>query len=161
MAREGIPVSGHVGYVPRWNTWTGVRSVGRTAEEAVSIYRKVKDLENAGACLVEMELVPVEVADFVTRNTSLITEGMGCGSVCDTQYLFSCDVLGTHRGYYPRHSKTYADLAAEEDRLQAMRINAFRSFMKDVESGGYPEPCHEVHLSDDSVLEALARASRS
>ena len=161
MAREGIPVSGHVGYVPRWNTWTGVRSVGKTAEEAVAIYRKVKDLENAGACLVEMELVPVEVADFVTRNTSLITEGMGCGSVCDTQYLFSCDVLGTHRGHYPRHSKTYADLAAEEDRLQAMRIKAFRSFMTDVESGGYPEPRHEVHLSDDSVLEALARASQS
>ena len=46
MAKEGIPVSGHVGYVPRWNTWTGVRAVGKTADEAVAIYRKVKDLES-------------------------------------------------------------------------------------------------------------------
>lgn len=154
MAREGIPVSGHVGYVPRWNTWTGVRAVGKTAEEAVAIYRKVKDYENAGACLVEMELVPVEVADFVTRNTSLITEGMGCGAVCDTQYLFSCDVLGTNRGHYPRHSRKYADLAAEEDRLQAIRVAAFRTFVADVHGRGYPELSHEIHVADD-VLDAL------
>ena len=30
MAREGIPVTGHIGYVPRWRTWTGVRAVGKT-----------------------------------------------------------------------------------------------------------------------------------
>ncbi len=161
MAKEGIPVSGHVGYVPRWNTWTGVRAVGKTADEAVAIYRKVKDLESAGARLVEMELVPVEVAAFVTRNTSLITEGMGCGSVCDTQYLFSCDVLGTNRGHYPRHSKTYASLAAEEDRLQDMRIEAFQTFMAETESGVYPEARHEIHVTDENVLEALHRAKQS
>ncbi|MCA0327556.1 MAG: 3-methyl-2-oxobutanoate hydroxymethyltransferase, partial [Proteobacteria bacterium] len=158
MAREGIPVTGHVGYVPRWQTWTGVRAVGKTAEEAVALYQRVKDLENAGAWAVEMELVPVEVADFITRNTSLITEGMGCGSVCDTQYLFSCDVLGTNRGHYPRHSKTYANLAAEEDRLQAMRVEAFRDFAQDVQSGGYPERKHEIHVSEN-VMEALERAA--
>lgn len=32
MAREGIPVTGHVGYVPRWRTWTGVRAVGKSAK---------------------------------------------------------------------------------------------------------------------------------
>ena len=64
MARAGIPVSGHVGYVPRWNTWTGVRSVGKKAAEAITIFQNVKGLENAGACLVEMELVPVEITDF-------------------------------------------------------------------------------------------------
>lgn len=158
MAREGIPVSGHVGYVPRWNTWTGVRSVGKTPEEAVAIFRKVKDLESAGACLVEMELVPVEIADFVTRSTTLITEGMGCGAVCDTQYLFSCDVLGTNTGHYPRHSKKYADLAAEEARLQDLRVTAFRAFVDDVASGGYPDAGHEIHV-DAPVLQALEKAA--
>ena len=158
MAREGIPVSGHVGYVPRWNTWTGVRSVGKTPEEAIAIFGKVKDLENAGACLVEMELVPVEIADYVTRNSTLITEGMGCGTVCDTQYLFSCDVLGTNTGHYPRHSRKYADLAAEEARLQAMRVAAFRAFAEDVASGGYPASGHEIHV-DGSVLQALEDAA--
>ncbi len=154
MSREGIPVCGHVGYVPRWHTWTNVRAVGKTEVEVRALWQKIKDLENAGACLVEMELVPVPVADFITRNTSLITEGMGCGAVCDTQYLFSCDVLGTNVGHVPRHAKVYANLAAEEARLQEMRTHAFSRFAADVRSGGYPERCHEIHI-DDEVLELL------
>ena len=160
MAREGIPVTGHVGYVPRWRTWTGVRAVGKTADEAVALYRKVKDLESAGAWAVEMELVPVEVADFITRNTPLITEGMGCGNVCDTQYLFSCDVLGTNSGHYPRHAKKYADLAAEEARLQQMRIEAFRAFSRDVEAGGYPQRGHEIR-AEPGVVESLHKVAHS
>lgn len=149
MAREGIPVTGHIGYVPRWMTWTGVRAVGKTADEAVALYRRAKELESAGAWAIEMELVPVEVADFITRNTTMITEGMGCGAVCDTQYLFSCDMLGTNTGHYPRHSKRYTDLAAEEARLQAMRVQAFRDFAEDVRSGGYPQRGHEIHVGEE------------
>lgn len=48
MAREGIPVTGHVGLVPNLATWTGFRAVGRKAAEALAVLRKVKDIENAG-----------------------------------------------------------------------------------------------------------------
>lgn len=154
MAREGIPVTGHIGYIPRWETWTGVRAVGKTADEAVGLYKKAKQLESAGAWAVEMELVPVAVADFITRNTSLVTEGMGCGAVCDTQYLFSCDILGTNTGHYPRHAKRYADLASDEARLQRLRVEAFRAFANDVTGGAYPERRHEIHVSND-VVQAL------
>lgn len=154
MAKEGIPVTGHIGYVPRWRTWTGVRAVGKTEAEAVDLFRRAKALESAGAWAVEMELVPVEVADFITRNTTMITEGMGCGAVCDTQYLFSCDMLGTNTGHYPRHAKKYIDLAAEEARLQAMRVQAFRDFAVDVQTRGYPQQNHEIHVGE-SILAAL------
>jgi 3-methyl-2-oxobutanoate hydroxymethyltransferase len=158
MSKEGIPVTGHIGYVPRWRTWTGVRSVGKSEAEAVELYRKAKALENAGAWAVEMELVPVEVAAFITRNTTMITEGMGCGAVCDTQYLFSCDILGTNTGHYPRHSKRYANLAAEEARLQAMRVQAFQNFADDTRSGGYPQSNHEIHVSE--VIVAALNAAK-
>ena len=157
MAREGIPVSGHVGLVPRWATWTNFRAIGKTVDEAVALYQRVKDYENAGAALVEMEVVPVEVADWLTKSTPLITEGMGCGTACDTQYLFSCDVLGSHTGHYPRHAKRYADLAAEEARLQQMRREAFRAFADDVKAGGYPEPRHEIRLDESILDEARAK----
>ena len=150
-----MPTASHAG------TAGPASALSERLPRAVAIYRKVKDLESVWACLVEMEPVPVEVADFVTRNTSLMTEGMGCGSVCDTRCLFSLDVPGTNRGHDPRHSKTYADLAAWEDRLQAMCIKAFRGFMTDVESGGYPGPRHGIHISGESVPEALARAGLS
>lgn len=156
MAREGIPVTGHVGYVPLRRTWTGVRAVGKTPAEAVAVFSKVKALENAGAWAVEMEIVPVEIAYFITRNTTLITEGMGCGSVCDTQYLFSCDVLGTNTGHIPRHAKKYANLAAEEARLQDIRVAAFKAFVEDVRSGRYPEPTHELRVAKETFAEFLA-----
>jgi 3-methyl-2-oxobutanoate hydroxymethyltransferase len=154
MAREGIPVTGHVGLVPRWSTWTNFRSVGKVPEEAAAIFRKVKDYEAAGAWAVEMEVVPVAVADWITRSTSLLTLGMGCGAVCDAQYLFSCDVLGTGTSRVPRHGKRYADVASEEARLQRMRVEAFRAFVEDARSGGYPERRHEVHVPIDVVQTA-------
>lgn len=157
MAREGIPVTGHVGLVPNLAAWTGFRAQGKTADEALRVFRKVKDLEDAGAACVEVEVVPVELADHITRSTSMITMGMGCGDACDTQYLFSSDVLGTNRGHYPRHSRKYADLAALEDALQARRVEAFRAFAAEVGSGAFPQPCHEVHMDEAALGAFLAR----
>lgn len=147
MAREGIPVTGHVGLVPNRARFTNFRAIGRSAEEALRVVQSVRDLENAGAAFVEVEVVPVELADYITRTSPLITMGMGCGDVCDTQYLFSADILGTNTGHYPRHARKYADFAELEAELQRKRIEAFQAFAQDVESGGYPQPAHEVRMT--------------
>lgn len=160
MAREGIPVTGHVGLVPNLAEWTGFRAVGKTADEALTVLAKVRDLENAGAACVEVEVVPVELADHITRTTAMVTMGMGCGDVCDTQYLFSSDVLGTHRGHYPRHSKRYADFVALEAELQAKRVAAFRDFAEDVAKGGYTTAGHEVRM-DPAELEAFTKRAQT
>jgi 3-methyl-2-oxobutanoate hydroxymethyltransferase len=160
MAREGIPVTGHVGLVPNRATWTNFRAVGRSAAEALKVLRNAKDLENAGCACVEVEVVPVELADHLTRNTQMITMGMGCGGACDTQYLFSCDVLGTNTGHYPRHAKKYADFAALGRELQIKRVEALHAFAADVAAGRYPQPTHEVHMSDEALEEFLSKADR-
>ena len=160
MARESIPVTGHVGLVPNKAAWTNFRAVGRAADEAMRVVQDVRDLENAGAAFVEVEVVPVEVADHITRTTPLITMGMGCGDVCDTQYLFSCDLLGTNTGHYPRHSKRYADFAAIEQDLHGRRVDAFRSFVDDVTSGAYPQEGHQVRMAPAEV-EVFGRAVSS
>ncbi|NEY90816.1 3-methyl-2-oxobutanoate hydroxymethyltransferase [Tabrizicola oligotrophica] len=158
MAREGIPVTGHVGLVPNLAAWTGFRAIGRKADEALQVLRKAKDIENAGAACLEVEVVPVQLADHITRTTPMLTMGMGCGAVCDTQYLFSCDVLGSNTGHYPRHSKRYADFALLEAELQAARVAAFRDFAADVERAGYPERRHEIWM-EAAEAEAFARAA--
>lgn len=148
MAREGIPVTGHVGLVPRWATWTNFRAVGKDPEEAAGLYRKVKALESAGAWAVEVEVVPVKIAAYLTRNTPMLTEGMGCGSACDTQYLFSSDILGTNAGHYPRHSQRYADIPAALAQVQQLRVRAFKEFAEDVATDVYPQPRHLVDIDD-------------
>src|SRR6266699_984640 len=55
MAREGLPVVGHLGMVPRHVTWTGYRAIGKTETEARQLYQRMKTLENAGAYAAELE----------------------------------------------------------------------------------------------------------
>jgi 3-methyl-2-oxobutanoate hydroxymethyltransferase len=144
--------------VPNRATWTNFRAVGRTPEEALKVLRSVRDLENAGAACIEVEVVPVRLAQHITRATPMITMGMGCGSACDTQYLFSSDVLGTHRGYYPRHSKRYDDFVGLMGKVQARRLAAFQAFAADVASGAYPEPRHQVDMEDAAYHHFLSLA---
>lgn len=160
MAREGIPVTGHVGLVPNRAVWMNFRAIGKTPEEALRVLRAVKDLENAGAAAIEVEVVPVRLAEYITRNTPMITMGMGCGSTCDTQYLFSSDVLGTHAGHYPRHAKRYADFMALMAELQKKRVEAFSAFAADVADGTYPETKHQMDM-DDAAYERFHTLAQS
>src|SRR4029453_1180189 len=58
MAREGLPVVGHLGMVPRHVTWTGYRAIGRTEAEARKLHNQMRAMESAGAYAAELECVP-------------------------------------------------------------------------------------------------------
>ena len=157
MAREGIPVVGHIGMVPRHVTWTGYRSIGKTVEEARDLYRKMKDIENAGAYAAEIEIVPHNLASWLSGQTGMLLMSLGSGAGCDTQFLFSCDILGDYDERIPRHAKSYRDFAAEYRRLQDERAAAFREFADDVETGRFPGPGHLTEM-DPALLEQVIRS---
>jgi len=158
MADEAIPVIGHVGLIPSRRTWTGgYKAVGKTADSAMQIMEAVRQLESAGAFGAEIEVVPVEVAEAISKRTSLFMLSMGAGTGCDAQYLFAEDILRVNRGHMPRHSKIYRDFAAEYDRLQAERIAAFKEYVADVESRAYPEEKHVVRMDPRELETFLAR----
>ncbi len=150
LSSNGIPVVGHVGLVPSQCTWTGgFKAVGKTADSAMYVAKQVKDLEDAGAFGAELEVVPDRVAEVLTKNSSLIMLGMGAGKHADAQYLFAEDILGYTPGHRPRHAKVYRDFATEFARLQEERVAAFKEFINDVNSGGYPEAGHIVPIADE------------
>ena len=152
LAREHIPVVGHVGLVPARATWTGgFRAVGKTAESALRLYEEVRAYESAGAFAVEIEVVPEEVASEISRRVGILLWSMGAGAGCDAQYLFASDILGYTDGHVPRHSKVYRNFAAEYARLQTERVAAFREFVSDVESGAYPEEGHLVRMAPEEL----------
>ncbi len=155
MAREGIPVVGHLGLVPRHVTWTGYRAIGRTVEEAQMLYRKMKELENAGAYAAELEVVPHNLARFLSSQTKLLLMSLGSGSGCDTQFLFSDDILGDYDERAPRHAKAYRDFAAENRRLQQERISAFQEYVADVQNGNFPQACHQVEMAAPLLEEVI------
>ena len=150
LAREYIPVVGHVGLVPARATWTGgFRAVGKTAAQALALFEECKRYQDAGAFAVEIEVVPAEVAAAIAERLDLLLWSMGAGAGCDAQYLFAEDILGENRGHVPRHAKVYRNFAAEYDRLQAERIAAFREFREDVGSGAFPGAGHLVSMDPD------------
>lgn len=159
LSREHIPIVGHVGLVPSRATWTGgFRAVGKTADQALALYRECLAYEEAGAIAVEIEVVPEAVASEISRRMQrLLLWSMGAGAGCDAQYLFAMDILGEHRDHMPRHSKVYRNFAAEYDRLQRERVAAFREFKADVDEGRFPEPRYLVPI-DPVELERFRTA---
>ena len=160
MAREGVPVVGHLGMVPRHATWTNVRAIGKTAAEAKKLYDQMKQLENAGAYAAELELVPHQLASYLCRKTSLILMSLGSGSGCDTQFLFSDDILGDYNERIPRHAKAYRNFLKEYQRLQNERIAAFQEYAADVQNSRFPGPNNLVSMNDAAFSEAIAAIER-
>ena len=157
MAREGIPVVGHLGMVPRHVTWTGYRAIGKTVEEASALYWQMKELESAGAYAAELEIVPHNLATFLCARTSMILMSLGSGSGCDTQFLFSDDILGDYEERLPRHAKAYRNFLEEHRRLQRERIAAFSEYIADVKEGRFPERTHLVEM-DPALLREVEQA---
>ncbi|NHB75645.1 3-methyl-2-oxobutanoate hydroxymethyltransferase [Rhodobacter calidifons] len=152
MADHGLPVCGHVGLIPAKRTWTGgFKAVGKTLETAQLVWRQCRALEEAGAFAVEIEVVPHSITRLIAERTDLFLISMGAGAGGHAQYLFADDVLGQNRGRIPRHAKVYADFAAEQDRLQRMRIEAMGRYVADVHAGDYPAPQHLVDCDADVV----------
>jgi len=152
MADHGLPVCGHVGLIPSKRTWTGgFKAVGKTLETAQLVWQQIKALEDAGAFAAEIEVVPHAITQAIAERTSLFLISMGAGAAGHAQYLFTDDVLGQNRGHIPRHAKVYANFAAEQDRLQEMRVAAMSAYAADVHSGTYPAPHHLVDSEADVV----------
>jgi len=159
MAKEYIPVIGHVGYVPYRDSWFGgARAIGKTGQEAAAVYHRAKQYQDAGALGVEIEIVPAKVTEEIAKRLDILLLSMGAGAEGDAQYLFSCDVLGTNTGHIPRHAKVYADLAAEEKKLHEMRVKAYKALCDDISSGAYPTPKQLIGIKDEEFakfVEAL------
>jgi 3-methyl-2-oxobutanoate hydroxymethyltransferase len=157
MADEAIPVIGHVGLIPSKCTWTGgFKAVGKTAASAMQVWEMVRKYEEAGAFGAEIEVMPPAMAAEISKRTPLFMVSMGSGTGCDSQYLFSCDVLGENRGHIPKHAKVYRNFAAEQDRLQRERIAAYREYAADVASAAFPEPAQIVGV-DPAEVEAFRK----
>ena len=152
LSNAGIPVQGHIGLVPRKSTWTGgIRAVGKTIDEAKALFQNLKDLENAGAWAGECEVIPSRLMRELSSRTSLVTISIGSGNGGDVQFLFAEDILGASEGPFPRHSKQYCNLFKEAQRIQKIRVNAFKDFIDDVNSDNFPSNNFEVEVTEEFV----------
>lgn len=158
LAKEGIPVQGHIGLIPTKSIWTGgLRAFGRTAEEAMSLYRDFKRLEDAGGFAAEVECVAEEAMRLVNDKTSIVTFSLGSGNAGDAVFLFVSDICGESVDP-PKHAHAFGDLKPLQDRLHAERVKALKAFHDETRAMAFPYPAQAIKMrpgEEEKLREAL------
>ena len=136
VASVGIPVVGHLGFIPQSiHALGGPRVQGRSAVEAERVLAEARRIEEAGAFALVLELIPADLAGRVTESLAIPTIGIGAGPQCDGQVLVLPDLLGLNDGFAPKFLKRYASLATEVR-------SAVGRFGAEVRAGSYPDDAH-------------------
>lgn len=95
LAGQGIPVCAHLGLQPQSvHKLGGYRVQGRDKAHAKRILADAKALQEAGADMLILECVPVDLAERITKVLTIPVIGIGAGVACDGQVLVLQDVLG-------------------------------------------------------------------
>ena len=157
LAREDIPVMGHLGLVPRKSTWTGgLRAVGRTANEAFELFKQFKRLEEAGGVMVEAEVIPGAVMEEISKRTSVITVSLGSGNGADVDYLFMEDICGDSENP-PRHARAFGNVSALRKQIELERVKALKAFRAAAANNEFPSDAETVKV-DQCVVDELIEA---
>lgn len=139
LTERAVPVCGHLGLTPQSvNIFGGYKIQGRDDDSAQALLDDALALEAAGAQLMVLECVPVELAERVTNALSIPVIGIGAGNVTDGQILVMHDAFGITGGHIPKFAKNF--LAGAGD-IQT----AVRQYIAEVESGVYPDEEHSFH----------------
>jgi 3-methyl-2-oxobutanoate hydroxymethyltransferase len=143
IVSAGIPVMGHLGLTPQSvHQLGGFRAQGKTATAAKLLLEDAKILEEAGAFSLVLESVPARLAEYISRQLSIPTIGIGAGVGCDGQVLVTHDLLGLFERFTPKFVKQYANFHAEMNK-------AFTAYIDDVETKHFPAAEHTVEMSDE------------
>ena len=136
IVQAGIPVVGHIGLTPQSvHALGGFKVQGRAQEAQERLISDAIAIEDAGASLLVLELVPKELAKVISERLHIPTIGIGAGAYCDGQVLVCNDLLGLDLRFKPRFLKRYATL--EENILDSVR-----SYVRDVQEGDFPTDKH-------------------
>ncbi len=117
------------------------RRQGKTAQAARKLLEDAAALDAAGQDFIVLELIPVEVAERITRASRAPTIGIGAGAGADGQVLVVNDLVGiTDREF--RHNRRYGAVGA------ALRA-AVAAYVADVRAGVFPAAEHSFRLAPD------------
>lgn len=113
----------------------GYKLQGKTGFQAKQLLEDAVSLEQAGAGMLLMEVVPAVLAKQVTETLSIPTIGIGAGMDCSAQVLVLYDMLGIYSGKKARFMKNF--LAGTGSVQEAVR-----NYVKAVKNDEFPGPEH-------------------
>lgn len=118
LTERAVPVCGHLGLTPQSvNIFGGYKVQGRGDEAGDRLLSDALALEAAGAQLLVLECVPVELAKRITEALAIPVIGIGAGNVTDGQILVMHDAFGITGGHIPKFAKISSPKRATSARL--------------------------------------------
>ena len=133
LVERGMPVCAHLGFTPQSvHALGGYRIQGRDATAASLLKQHARELVDAGASMLVLELMPAAVARELTAALPIPVIGIGAGAGCSGQVLVLYDALGLTRGKQPRFVRNFAEPGLN---IEA----AVRLYVSEVKSGRFPD----------------------
>ena len=134
LVERGIPVCAHLGLTPQSvHALGGYRIQGRDDDGAARLLREARELAEAGASMLVVELIPSTLGQQLTESLPIPVIGIGAGPGCSGQVLVLHDMLGVTRGKLPRFVRNFM---AGADSIES----AVRAYVAAVKDGSFPDP---------------------
>jgi 3-methyl-2-oxobutanoate hydroxymethyltransferase len=134
LVERGVPVCAHLGLTPQSvHALGGYRIQGKDEAGAATLRKHARELADAGAAMMVLELMPAAVARQVQAdNPQLMTIGIGAGAGTAGQVLVLHDMLGVTRGKLPRFVRNFMEGAASVE-------DAVQRYVRAVKDGSFPD----------------------
>ena len=134
LVERGIPVCAHLGLTPQTvHALGGYRVQGRGDSAALTLKRHAIELQDAGATMLVLEMVPALVATEITTELKAChTIGIGAGKGTAGQVLVMHDMLGINLGKNPKFVRNFMDGASSVREAMAAYVSA-------VKNGNFPD----------------------
>lgn len=133
LVDRGVPVCAHLGFTPQSvHALGGYRVQGRGEAAAEVLRRHAREMAEAGAAMLVLEMVPAALARELTKTLTIPTIGIGAGAGCSGQVLVLYDMLGLTGGEPLRFVRNFLDGSAG---IGA----AAQKYVADVKAGRFPD----------------------
>ena len=137
LVDRGVPVCAHLGLTPQTvHALGGYRVQGKTDQAAQTLRRQARELQDAGATMLVLEMVPAQLSHELTHELAHChTIGIGAGSGTAGQVLVLHDMLGMNLGKMPKFVHNFMQDAG------SVR-GAMEAYVQAVKQGRFPNALH-------------------
>ena len=134
LVERGIPVCAHLGLTPQTvHALGGYRVQGKTEQAAQTLRRHAHELQDAGATMLVLEMVPALLSAELTQELQHChTIGIGAGNGTAGQVLVLHDMLGLNLG---KMAKFVHNFMQDADSVRG----AMEAYVQAVKQGRFPD----------------------
>jgi 3-methyl-2-oxobutanoate hydroxymethyltransferase len=157
MADNHLVVYGHVGALSGWQTmkWGAYRHLGKTAEDAMRVFRQAYEYQENGMMAMSIELTPIEVTNAIAKKLRVPVIAIAAGGGADGSEMVDMDIFGMMSSP-ASHAKSYANFFK-------WASDAYGAWGNDVRTKAYPEDKHGFHMEEremDKFLNQIEKVGR-